>query len=91
MDKIESAAFIELKYRERIDALTPMERMARASSIFQWTREAIARQIVADSGPMSSERLKWLAAMRLYGTEANPATILFFLSNIGSNQIREIL
>lgn len=63
---------IELKYRERIDALTPKERVARAASMFQWTRDAIARQIVADSGPMSSERLKWLVAMRQYGID--PAT-----------------
>jgi hypothetical protein len=62
---------IELKYREHIDALTPKERVARAASIFQWTREAIARQLIADLGPMSSERLKWLVALRQYG--ADPA------------------
>lgn len=64
--------FIELKYRERIDALTPKERVARAVSMFQWTRETIARQIVTDSGPIGPERLKWLVAMRQYG--ADPAT-----------------
>jgi hypothetical protein len=61
---------IELKYRERIDALAPRERVARAASIFQWAREAIARQIVADSGPMSSERLKWLVALHQYGADS---------------------
>jgi hypothetical protein len=48
----------ELNYQERIVALTPKERVARAASLFQWAREAIARQIVAESGTMSSERLK---------------------------------
>jgi hypothetical protein len=64
--------FIELKYRELIDALPPKERVARAASLFQWTREAIARQIVADLGPISPERLKWLVAQRQYC--ADPAT-----------------
>ena len=69
MSKIEAANSVELKYQERINALTPKERVARATSIFQWTREAIARQIVADLGPISSEQLKWLVALRQYGTE----------------------
>jgi hypothetical protein len=69
MNKIEAVSSIELKYRERMDALTPKERIARATSIFGWTREAIARQIVADLGPISSERLKWLVAMRQYGAD----------------------
>jgi hypothetical protein len=62
--------FIELKYSERIDALTPKERVARAASMFQWAREAIARQIISDQGSMSFERLKWLVAMRQYGTDS---------------------
>jgi hypothetical protein len=61
---------IELKYRKRIDALSPKERVACAASLFQWTRESIARQIVADLGPMSPERLKWLIAMRQYGADS---------------------
>jgi hypothetical protein len=62
--------FIELKYRERIDALTPKERVARAALMFRWAREAIARQLVADLGPMSSDRLKWLVALRQYGADS---------------------
>jgi hypothetical protein len=62
-------SLVEQKYLEGIDALTPMERVARASTMFQWARETIARQIVAESGPMSSERLKWLVAMRQYGSD----------------------
>lgn len=62
-------SLVEQKYQERMDALTPMERVARAGAMLQWTRETIARQIVAESGPMSSERLKWLVAMRQYGSD----------------------
>lgn len=69
MDKSETASPIELKYQERIDAMTPKERVARAASLFQWTRETIARQIVAKSGPMDFEQLKWRVAMRQYGSD----------------------
>ena len=65
-------SLVQRKYQERIAALTPKERVARAVALFQWARETIARQIVAESGPMSSERLKWLVAMRQYGSD--PAT-----------------
>jgi hypothetical protein len=60
---------VELKYQDRIEAMTPKQRVARAAAMFQWARETIARQIVASSGPMSSERLKWLVARRQYGSE----------------------
>lgn len=67
---------VELKYQERIDAYMPKERIARAAAIFQWTRETIARQITADSGPVSSDRLKWLVAMRQYGADATAREII---------------
>lgn len=63
---------VELKYRELIDAMTPKERIARAAALFQWSREAIARRIVAESGPTDPERLKWHVALRQYG--ADPTT-----------------
>jgi hypothetical protein len=62
-------SFIESKYLDRMDALTPKERVARAASMFQWAREIIARQILSDLGPMSPERLKWMVAMRQYGAD----------------------
>jgi len=43
--------------------------VARAAAMFQWARETIARQITAEVGPISSERLKWLVAMRQYGSD----------------------
>ena len=67
---------VEQKYHERIDAMTPKERVARAASMFQWTRETIARQIVAEQGPMSEERLKWLVALRQYGAEPAVRTMI---------------
>ena len=60
---------IELRYQERIDALTPAERVARSAAMFAWTREQIARQIVSEQGEMDGESLEWKVALRLYGSE----------------------
>jgi len=60
------------QYQARIDALSPCERVQRATAMFQWSREIIARRIVAELGPMSPERLKWEVALRQYG--ADPRT-----------------
>jgi hypothetical protein len=60
---------IELEYRNRMDALLPSQRVARCMAMLKWTREMLARQIVAESGPMSGERLRWTVALRLYGSD----------------------
>ena len=63
-------SIIEQEYLARMDALSVKERVARSVAMFQWTREMIARQIVAEAGPMSTERLKWEVALRQYGADA---------------------
>ena len=60
---------IELAYQRQIRSMTPAERVARSAAMFQWTREQIARQIVAQQGPTDAESLKWLVALRLYRNE----------------------
>lgn len=60
---------IEAEYQKRIDAMTPAERVALSAAMFQWTREQLARQIVAELGPMDASILKWHVALRLYGDE----------------------
>lgn len=52
-----------------MDALSVKERVARSMTMLKWTRDMIARQVVAESGPMSNERLKWEVALRLYGSD----------------------
>ena len=64
-----TASNIESAYRDRINAMTPAERVARSAAMFQWTRGQIARQIRAERGDVPPERLKWLVALRLYGNE----------------------
>jgi len=60
---------VEMEYQRRIDALSPAERVARSAAMFQWTREQIAMQIVAEHGSIPDELLKWHVALRLYGRE----------------------
>lgn len=60
---------VEQHYQAQMDALTPRERMARSVAMLAWTRQMLARQIVAECGPMSPERLKWEVALRQYGDD----------------------
>ncbi len=69
-------SLVEQLYHERIDAMSPKERVARAAEMLQWARQTLARQIVAESGPMSDERLKWLVAMRQYGADPTTRTMI---------------
>ena len=64
---------IESEYRARIDAMSVVERVRRAEELFKWTRDYLARSIVAARGPMSDDQLKWEVARRQYG--AHQATI----------------
>lgn len=41
-----------------------------------WARGFIARQVVAEEGVMSEERLKWKIAMRLYGGDATSRALI---------------
>lgn len=61
---------IESRYQDSIAALTPAERVARSAAMFAWTRDQIARQIVAEQGDMDAELLRWKVALRLYGGES---------------------
>jgi hypothetical protein len=62
---------IEALYRERIDRMTISDRVQRAAALFEWSRGFVARQIVAEHGALTDERLKWEVALRQYG--ADPA------------------
>lgn len=66
---------IESAYCERVDAMSPAERVARSTALFQWTREQLARQIVAEQHGdgvlegIAPESLQWLVALQLYANE----------------------
>jgi len=60
---------IESEYQRRIDALSGKERVARSMAMLQWTRDVLARQIVAKSGAISEDKLRWEVARRLYSSD----------------------
>jgi hypothetical protein len=62
-------SLIEQEYQSRMDALSGRERIARSLALLAWSRQMIARQIVAERGDMPEERLKWEVALRLYGSD----------------------
>ena len=53
---------IEQEYQSRMDALPGKERIARSLALLAWSRQMIARRIIAVRGEMSEERLKWEVA-----------------------------
>jgi hypothetical protein len=60
---------IELEYQSRMDALSGKERIARSLALLAWSRQMIARRIIAEKGDISEERVKWEVALRLYGSD----------------------
>lgn len=65
------STIVEQHYQSRMASLSPKERVARCAAMLQWTRELLGRQVIAELGAMSDERLKWEVAKRMYG--ADPA------------------
>ena len=50
--------------------MSPKEKVARSVAMAAWARQTIARKIRAEVGPeMSDERVKWLVAMKIYGSD----------------------
>lgn len=45
------------------------DKVARSFALLRLTREAIAHEVLAEQPSTSPERLKWLVALRLYGSE----------------------
>ena len=64
------------EYQLRMDHLSGKERVARSMGMLQWTREILARQIVAEFGEFSQEQLEWEVASRLYGADHRLARLI---------------
>lgn len=69
-------SLVDDEYHRLIDAMTPAERVERMAGMLAWARGLIARQIVAERGPMSPERLKWEVALRQYGSEPQARALI---------------
>jgi hypothetical protein len=74
MEMVQTQA--EARFREAQDALPAHARVARAAAMFVWARGVIGREILARSGPLPAERLKWETAMRLYGSNATSRRLI---------------
>ncbi len=59
---------VEAAYRERVSAMSVAERIRRAEALFNWSRERIARSILASRGPIPDDDLMWEVALRQYGS-----------------------
>jgi hypothetical protein len=71
MVRVREARRVEREYRARISAMSIVERVRRSENLFNWSRDYMARSIVAARGPMPDDELRWEVALRQYG--ADPA------------------
>jgi len=67
---------IEKHYQAKMASLSPKERVERCAAMLKWTRELLGRQITAEQGPMSAERLKWAVARRMYAADAKAVAMI---------------
>lgn len=70
------SSLVEQHYQSCMDSLSPKERVARCVAMLQWTRELLGRQVIAELGPLSDERLKWEVARRMYGADPSARAII---------------
>ena len=70
------SSIVEQQYNSRMDALSPQERIARCAAMLKWTRDLLARQVIAELGAISEERLKWEVAKRMYGSDPTAKAII---------------
>lgn len=67
---------VEARYRGRIDRMTIAERVERAAELYAWSRAFVARQVVAELGPLPPERLKWEVARRQYRADPSARAMI---------------
>ncbi len=60
---------VQQRYDKLIDEMPIHVKVVRAAEMFQWSRDWLMRQVLAEKGPMSTERLRLEIAMRMYGHE----------------------
>lgn len=67
---------VESLYQNAVDSMTPREKIARSIGLFNWSREFVGREIQAANPNASSERLKLLVALRIYGGDARTSALV---------------
>ncbi|XZE36054.1 hypothetical protein SH501x_001606 [Pirellulaceae bacterium SH501] len=57
---------IELEYRRRWQAMSPVEKVARSAAMLAWTRQQMAIRIRNTQPSLSDEEVRWRVALQLY-------------------------
>jgi len=60
---------VQQEYENRMAALSGQEKVARSVSMWKWSRDVIARQILEQEPDCDPEILKWKVAQRVYASE----------------------
>ena len=60
---------VDQEYERRIQAMTPMERVARCAAMLAWTRQQIGLRLRKDFPELTDEQLKWRVAAHIYAGE----------------------
>lgn len=84
MVRAREARRFQAEYLARVHDLSIVERVRRADDLFNWSRDTIARSIVAERGPLSDEDLRWEIALRHYGADPATRTLIDELRNRAS-------
>lgn len=62
-------SLVEEAYQRAVDAMTPQQKLARMHAMLNWVRDLYARQVRAELGDVSEERLKWEVVFRQYRSD----------------------
>ena len=64
-------SLVEDAYHQALDAMPPLQKMARVEAFLSWTRNLMARQArTALGSTVSEDRVRWEVALRMY--DSNP-------------------
>ena len=67
---------VELEYRTRIEGMSAVERVRRSEALLRWSRDYLARSILAAQGPMSDARLRREILLRQYGADPSARKLI---------------
>jgi hypothetical protein len=74
---------VESLYQKSVAAMTPREKIARAIGLLNWSREIIGREVRKSNPTASTERLRLLVALRVYGGDAKMRSLIeVLLANV---------
>lgn len=67
---------VEAGYQRSIEELSPAQKLARVHSLLAWARDLYARELRAQLGDISFERMRWEVALRFYGSDPQARALI---------------